>query len=336
MKTKLLLLSFFITSLGYSQTINNFDSAPMSMYAIINTTTTTIDQSPSGLNAVWDFTLDATGETSTDTYEAVTMGSSIENLYPGTTSALTTTTSTMDEAKVFTKNSSNTVSITGVEGEGLILNYITDNAFIGTFPLNFNDTNNSDNVSGTFTFNGNSGSFTGTVLTTVDAYGMLTMNDVGSGVYNGSVTRLKIEQNISLSIGFPIGTVNQTSYYYYNSNNGDLVFRTTDAAIATPLGSENILVMESLLTNTFGINDSSFEKVRFSVFPNPVNNDNLNFTQPINIRIESITIFDISGREIINKTTNENAIKINQLNSGLYLLCVKTDRGILSTKFIKE
>lgn len=335
MKTKLLLSLFFITVLGYSQTINNFDSAPMSMYAIINTATTTIDQSPSGENATWNFTLDATGETSTDTYEVVTMGSSIENTYSGTTSALTTTTSAMDEGMVFTVNNSNTVSITGLEDESLILNYNTDNALIGTFPLNYNDTNNTDNVSGIFSFDGNSGTFDGTILTTVDAYGMLTMNDVGSGVYNGTVTRLKIEQNISLYIGFLTGTVNQTSYYYYDSNNGNLVFRTTDAAIVTPFGSENILVMESFLTTTFGTSDSSFEKNRFSVFPNPVNNY-LNFTQPKNSKIESIIIFDINGREIIKKTTNKNALQVNQLNKGLYVLRVKTDKESFSMKFIKE
>lgn len=345
MKTKLLLLSFFITLLGYSQTINNFDSAPMSMYAIINTTTTTIDQNPSGVNATWDFTLNATGETSTDTYEAVTLGSSIENTYPGTTSALTTT-ATIDPpgiGNVYTKNAANVISITGVGGLDLALNYTDNNGLIGAFPLNFNDTNAGDSVSGTFEFDGNLGTFTGDLTTTVDAHGTLTMSDVGSGVFTGDVTRLKIQQalNLFVTVAIPIniGTVSQTSYYYYDNANSNLVFRTTEFVIDIsfpPLVSinESVNVMESLLSSTLGTSDKTLQK-SLSVVPNPVK-DVLNFNFSNNIVINSITVSDVSGRQVLKENTSKSTIAVEQLNNGIYIATVNTDKGVFSTKFIKK
>ena len=344
MKTKLLLFYLVTSFLGYSQApILNFDSAPMSMYAIV-TPTNTIDQSVSGANLTWDFTLNASGVTSTDTYEVITMGSAIEISYPGTTSALTTTASNSGVSRVFTENSSNTLYITGIEGningQSLVLNYSgDDNALIGVFPLNYEDSNSGDIISGTFTFDGNSGAFTGTATSIFDAYGTLTMNDVGGGAFNGSVSRLKLEQVISLTIStilgpISLGTVTQTSYYYYASN-GDLVFRSNEADANTIGGSQNTLVMESLVSSTLGATGNNFDRDLFSIFPNPVNND-LNFNLPKNVRIEAITIFDTGGREILNKNTNESSLQVNQLDGGLYLLSVKTDRGILSTKFIKK
>ena len=342
MKTKLLLLLSTITFYTYSQTpIEDFNSVPSSTYAIV---TGAITQDNSGATS-WDFSLTPTAITSIDTYDAIAMGSTVETTYPGTTSALTTTASVdpPGTGKLYTKNDTNVISITGAENSGLVLNY-ADNGLIGTFPLNFNDTNGTDTVSGTFNFDGNSGDFDGTLTTTVDAHGTLTMSDVGSGAYSGNVTRLKIEQslNLSITIGIPInvGTATQTSYFYYDSTNANLVFRSTELVIDVDIPSlvsinETITTMESLLSSTLGTSENKISNRSLSLFPNPVKDD-LNFNLSNDLVISSITVSDISGRQVLKMKTNERTMPVEQLNKGIYIATITTNQGILSRKFVKE
>lgn len=342
MKTKLLLLLSTITFYAYSQTpIEDFNSVPSSTYAIV---TGAITQDNSGATS-WNFSLTPTGVTSIDTYETITMGSTVETDYPGTTLALTTTASVdpPGTGKLYTKNDTNVISITGAENSGLVLNY-ADNGLIGTFPLNFNDTNGTDTVSGAFNFDGNSGTFSGTLTTTVDAYGTLIMNDVGSGAYSGNVTRLKIEQslNLSITIGIPIsiGTATQTSYFYYDSTNANLVFRSTELVIDVDIPSlvsinETIITMESLLSSTLGASENKISDSSLSLFPNPVKDD-LNFNLSNDLIISSIIVSDISGRQVLKVKTNERTLTVEQLNRGIYIATITTNEGTLSRKFVKE
>ncbi len=340
MKTKLLLLLSTITFYAYTQEpIEDFNSVPSSMYAIV---TGAITQTNAGATS-WDFSLTATGVTSTDSYEAISMGSSVETTYPGTTLALTTTASVdpPGTGKLYTKNETNVISITGAENSGLILNY-TDNGLIGTFPLNFNDTNGADTVSGTFDFDGNSGTFSGTLTTTVDAYGTLTMNDLGSGTYSENVTRLKIEQSLDLFITIVIpvnvGTATQTSYFYYDSTNANLVFRSTELVINAPtagINNETITTMEGFLSSTLGISENKISQENLSIFPNPVKDD-LNFKLSGDAVISSITVSDITGRQVLKVKTNERTIHVEQLSQVIYIATITTNEGILSRKFVKE
>ncbi|MFK5879237.1 MAG: hypothetical protein QM478_07040 [Flavobacteriaceae bacterium] len=132
MKIKALLLCIAIGGTCYSQTINNFNSADLSVFAVV---TTTLDHSASGSNTTWAFNnLVATGNTNSDVHSVPTAGEI--GTYPGTTLALTITElPSMATTKVFTKNITNQISITGAEGTDFSLNYLTDNALIGTFPL---------------------------------------------------------------------------------------------------------------------------------------------------------------------------------------------------------
>jgi hypothetical protein len=68
------------------------------------------------------------------------------------------------------KENGSGTSITGVSQGDIILNYSGTNSFVGLFPMSFG-INNSGAVSGTFTYQGTNGTFTGTATSTVDAYG---------------------------------------------------------------------------------------------------------------------------------------------------------------------
>jgi len=258
MKFKLLSLFLLLGVLSFSQSpIANFDSAPMSNYAIVNSTLA-MDQSTSGPNVIWTFNdLTATADENDDTYRTPTPTELSD--YPGTTSVLTTTTSPSSEvASVYTsKDLSGNVSYTGIEGQGLILNFNADNALIGTFPAVYTDSN-SDISSGAFVFQSDfgpiTGTFTGTIDTEVDGFGTLVMNDVGAGVYNGSVTRLKVVQILNLSLAN--GVVVQTTYNYY-APNGNIVFRTRLVEITSNLINDSFEIFESLLSSTLEVENKT-------------------------------------------------------------------------------
>ncbi|PWK17747.1 T9SS type A sorting domain-containing protein [Xanthomarina spongicola] len=335
MKTKLPFLFLFLPVLFFAQApINEFFSVPMSSYAIVESNPA-IDQSTSGASLVWDFTNLTTLGINTDTY-AVPTASELAT-YPGTTEVLTVTTSgTMEENNIFAKDIAGAFSFTGVSNAGFELNYNTNNAFLGTFPLSYLDTT-SDAVAGSFTSDSGSGTFAGTITTTVDAHGTLNMNDLGEGAFSGSVTRLKIVQDLTLSVSIFTGTVFQTSYYYYDNSNGNLVFRsnTADIEFAIVGIDDTITLMESFLTNSLSTPNNTLVTNEFSVAPNPVI-DILNIKfNPANT-IQSIRVSDINGRIILSSIGASKSVDVSGLKSGLYIVSVQTKNGFITKKFIKK
>ncbi|MEP3836328.1 MAG: T9SS type A sorting domain-containing protein [Algibacter sp.] len=330
MKLKLLVIVTFITFYSYSQTpIENYESALDSNYSIVSGT---IDQTSSGSTS-WNFTVTPTGATTQDSVESVAVGSTTEMAFPGTTSVLMTNASVdpPGESKVYIKNETNELSLTGLESSGLSLNY-SDNGLLGTFPLETG--NGGDNVSGTFSYGGESGAFSGTLTTVVDAYGNLSINDVGTGAFSGEVTRLKIDQSVTLTVGgFPVGNMLQTSFYYYDATNTNLVFRYSKFDITSVVGNQSSELKEVLLSSNLNVSENKISKEDVSLFPNPVQN-NLNFKFNNDVIVKSIILTDISGR-VVHKS-NLNSISVSQFQSGLYIATIRTNKGTLSRQFIKE
>lgn len=329
MKTKLLFLTLLISYLGFSQTpISSYYSVDGSGYALV-TSTPAIDQTATG-NQTWNFTnLTANGAT-IDSYATPTSGELAT--YPGTTSVWIVTDNAMATNKIFTKNASNTVSYTGVERTDLVLNY-SDNALIGTFPMSYNATS-SDAVAGNFTYTTFSGTFTGTIVATADAYGTLNTNDVGDGAYSGSVTRLKIVQTLTLTVPF-VGSVpaSQTSYNYYDSANGNLVFRTNNLKV--DLLSVDETILESFLPNSLSINNNVLSANQIKIVPNIVENT-LNIYAKNDTVIRSVIVTDMNGRTVLNVEGNTSSFAVNQLKSGLYFATIATENGSSIQKFIKK
>ncbi|PWH83030.1 hypothetical protein DIS18_00290 [Algibacter marinivivus] len=334
MKLKLLYLFTLFNFLAFSQTpIANYDSANGSEYAIISTV---VDNSTSGTNAIWNFTgLTKTGD-ATDAYASPTAQELID--YPNTTYVFT---SVKDgtTGKVFAENNSGAISLTGVEGEGLILRYNDNtqggNALIGTFPLSYGTAATVDNVAGTFTYVPFTidGTFFGTITSEVDAYGTLTVNGTDVTSFSGAVTRLKVVQDLTMSVAN--GNINQETYNYYDDSTGDLVFRTSTLAITSSLINDTTVVTESLTEVTLGVDQRSISKSSLNIYPNPVKND-LNFSLSENIKTIGIEVYDITGRQIVNKDADTNYLNVSELNTGIYIMTVLTNNGRVSRKFIKE
>ena len=52
--------------------------------------------------------------------------------------------------------------------------------------------------------------------------------------------------------------------------------------------------------------------------------------------IEQVTIYDISGRMLLQKTNPEQSIEVGNLSNGIYIIKVKTISGISTQKMIKN
>ncbi|HIC31188.1 MAG TPA: T9SS type A sorting domain-containing protein [Flavobacteriaceae bacterium] len=83
----------------------------------------------------------------------------------------------------------------------------------------------------------------------------------------------------------------------------------------------------SLGTETFLTNDNSF-----SVYPNPAKN-------VINIKgnnnLSNVSVYDLTGKKVISQNNLiNNKLDVTSLNSGIYLLNLKTDKGAIITKKI--
>ncbi len=295
-----------------------------------------LDQSASGTDAVWTFD-QLTTLGGSEYIDSEPTPADLSN-FPGTTRILTGTNSVGIVPTVSTAYLSGDAAFVGLSaGNGLELHY-TDNATIGSFPLSYGYTN-TDAIAGTFTYTTYSGTFTGSIVSSVDAYGTLNYGN-GADLTAMNVTRLKIVQNLNLDY-FPlgtVGTVTMTNYYYYYNGPDPMQqdfpnFVSSETAANIPLLSidQDITTIEVGIPAFLGTPQFGRESV--SIAPNPVS-DVLSIHVNDNIAIQSVTITDVNGR-VISKS-NETNFDVSKLAKGVYFARIESDSGTAIKKFAKQ
>jgi hypothetical protein len=102
-------------------------------------------------------------------------------------------------------------------------------------------------------------------------------------------------------------------------------------------GGSQVFSLIANATNGLSLNTRDFEKDNsIFIYPNPASSI-LNFIVKNDILISTITINDISGKEIY-KSGNaiNNSIDVSNLSSGVYFVTFKSDTSLVTKKFIKE
>lgn len=333
MKTKLLGLFLSVGSIAWAQSpIESFYPTDNSSYKMVQSAAG-IDQSATGANASWNFSDLLQIGTSVDVNQIPDANQS--STYPNTTQ-VTKNTSTIgqliSDSYMFSKNNNGEISITGLTNPTITMNFSTNNAVVGTFPMNFGDTN-SDNLAGNYVYGTYNGTLSGTVNTLVDAYGNLNLNIDGISSTH-AITRLKSVQNISLNYSiFPnVGTIVQTIYSYYEAGNSTPIFRSTETIVNVPLQGivdETTVVLEKfdgiLSNNTFDTNQSL-------AYPNPIR-DLLYLSNPSTAKI---TLSDMRGRMVLSQVNPSQTMDVSGLENGLYLLEIQTEKGTQIQKILKN
>jgi hypothetical protein len=94
------------------------------------------------------------------------------------------------------------------------------------------------------------------------------------------------------------------------------------------------LVKSNFIQSTTGIEENTAINNSVSIYPNPATN-NLTIESPQSATIE---ITNIQGQliETLTTTSNKTNVDVTALPSGVYIVQVKTEKGIAVGKFIKE
>jgi hypothetical protein len=79
----------------------------------------------------------------------------------------------------------------------------------------------------------------------------------------------------------------------------------------------------------------SFANQELKLYPSPTTNL-LNIQTPNNIKIDKITISDLTGKVVIMQTENTNQVEVAQLARGFYLLEIISDKERKTGRFAKE
>ena len=80
---------------------------------------------------------------------------------------------------------------------------------------------------------------------------------------------------------------------------------------------------------------TELDRNSFVIYPNPVR-DIVNIQLNKDLKINDVSIFDMSGKRVFSSKLNETAYNLNQLNSGVYILNLTTDKGSASYRLIKK
>lgn len=340
MKTKLLFGMLLVSFCSVAQTpIGSFYIDDNANFTVVSSNTA-INQTASGANQVWNFNQLVNIGNSTYTNSLPTPAQ--VTTFPNTNAIILETNTAnfvTNTSQFFTKNVASVVSITGLISTGLQLNFSTNNATLGAFPMTYGYTN-SDPVAGNYVYGTYSGTFTGTMVTSVDAYGTLYRN-IG-GVANSNATRLKTVITISLNYGFlsNIGTITQTTYSYYSADLVDVnapLFRTATTVSVVPIASINQTdeLMETFLNVTLGTEAVAYDANPLQIAPNPVK-DFLKLKTNENVVPKSVSIIDSSGRMVYNQTIAEKIMDVSSLQKGIYFVKIETNKGTITKKIQKE
>ena len=111
---------------------------------------------------------------------------------------------------------------------------------------------------------------------------------------------------------------------------GGFMFRQ-DSNTTTP----TILVDELRIATTanFTLGTTQNQISGLKVYPNPVANGTL-FIETAANGEKTVAIFDVLGKQVLNTTTADNAINVNGLNAGVYVVRITEEGKTATTKLV--
>ena len=95
-----------------------------------------------------------------------------------------------------------------------------------------------------------------------------------------------------------------------------------------------VLYYDLIKINEEKLSTSDTKTAVFKLYPNPVEKEFL-IDLPNQEQIKSITIYELSGKKILEK--KKKKVFVQQLSKGVYLIKIETEKGkSYSKKFIKK
>jgi len=123
-----------------------------------------------------------------------------------------------------------------------------------------------------------------------------------------------------------IALTNTTAAFRVNSGCTDTNNNAADFVVLTP--SPKNTASPSGTCAALNSNQNSILGLR--VYPNPVTNGTLFIDTDANAE-KTVTVFDVLGKQVLNTTTSNNAINVNNLRAGVYVVKI-TEEGKTATR----
>ncbi len=83
--------------------------------------------------------------------------------------------------------------------------------------------------------------------------------------------------------------------------------------------------------NTLSNND--FTITNFNIYPNPTSTGFVNITST-NADAMSVSVFDMLGKQVINKTISNNRLDVSSLNAGMYIVKISQNNATVTKKLV--
>ena len=100
----------------------------------------------------------------------------------------------------------------------------------------------------------------------------------------------------------------------------------------------NILFLDDLAVTQIPLATEDFVASKFSVFPNPANSS-ITVRNSAGISLNQVSLVDLNGRVIKQAQYNnisETKIDVSDLATGMYMLNIASDKGLVTKKFMKN
>jgi len=152
---------------------------------------------------------------------------------------------------------------------------------------------------------------------------------------NTNLNELWCSNNLLVSLNLANGN-NTTIAKLYIQNNPNLTcIQVDNVAYSTTnwVGSSFAFDPASNFNTNCATSINELNTTTMTISPNPTQNTLFINTED---QIEQVSIYNISGSLIKVIDSNTTSIDVTELSKGMYILVVKTDNGIVNSKFIKE
>ena len=101
--------------------------------------------------------------------------------------------------------------------------------------------------------------------------------------------------------------------------------------LISEFGGNPQITSRSLSDVTLGV--ASFERNKFSVYPNPTSLGYVNITSN-NADDMSVKVFDVLGKQVLNQTVSNNRLNVSSLNSGVYIIKISQNNATITKKLV--
>lgn len=84
-------------------------------------------------------------------------------------------------------------------------------------------------------------------------------------------------------------------------------------------------------TTTLSVNKNSIDN--FKIFPNPTSLGFVNISSK-NSAAMTVNVYDVLGKQVLNKTVSNNRLNVASLNSGVYIMKISQDNATITKKLV--